>query len=90
MAKNVMFRGEGGGGLAKMPKWESELVDDLAELKDYVEALRADVLSIRTKLILVEAKLDDDATVTDTNYEELGTPAAMTAGVSTAALKTVK
>ena len=43
-----------------------------------IVALRADVAAVRTALIGALAKLDDDATVTDTNYEALWTPAALT------------
>lgn len=51
-------------------------------------ALVVDVAAFRTAFIVVLAKLDDDAGVTDTDYEALATPAALTAAaiVSTADL----
>ena len=52
------------------------------ELITLLNAMLADYTSIRTNLITLAAKLDDDATVTDTNYEATCTPAALTVTVS--------
>ena len=64
----------------------NELGDDHATFKTVVDelktdytALLADVTAIRTSLIATTAKLDADATVTDTNYGSLNNPAALTA-----------
>lgn len=44
-------------------------------LKDEFDDIRAELDDIRTKFVAVLAKLDDDAGVTDTNYESTQSPA---------------
>jgi hypothetical protein len=51
---------------------------DATELKALLDAILVDLTALRTAQIGLAAKLDDDATVTDTNYEALWTPAALT------------
>lgn len=47
---------------------------DARELKALLDAIRADQLALKASIVGIAAKLDDDATVTDTNYEALWTP----------------
>lgn len=61
------------------------LAADNASLRTQLTALLADVTAIRTAYLVVTAKLDLDATVTDTNYAALGNPAALTAVAPAAA-----
>ncbi len=49
--------------------------DDMAVL---LNAARADLAALRASFLLLTAKLDADATVTDTNYASLTNPAALT------------
>lgn len=53
-------------------------MDDLSKnaLRILINSLRTDVATLRTNFAVVTAKLDADATVTDTNYGALsaGTP----------------
>lgn len=51
---------------------------DGEELRKVLAALLADVTAIRTAVTAVTAKLDADATVTDTNYASTCNPAALT------------
>lgn len=45
--------------------------------KDILAGMAADIAAIRTALIGVNLKLDNDVGVTDTNYTALFTPAAL-------------
>lgn len=60
-----------------MPKQISATLLNLAE-KELLTALVADVNALRAANAILLAKLDADATVTDTNYAALCTPAAAT------------
>ena len=51
---------------------------DEQNLRILLGALQDDITAIRDSLIVLAAKLDDDASVTDTDYEALCTPAAQT------------
>ena len=55
------------------------VVNDLTDLRTKYTALLADTTAIRASAIGVNAKLDLDAGVTDTNYSALWNPAALTA-----------
>ena len=52
---------------------------ELAALREEFNKLAAEVTDIQTKMTALLAKLDDDATVTDTDYEATCAPAAATA-----------
>jgi Skp family chaperone for outer membrane proteins len=47
------------------------------ELNQLLAAVYADLSALRTSIVAVTAKLDADATVTDTNYGALCNPAAL-------------
>ncbi|MBC3919165.1 hypothetical protein H8L32_16860 [Undibacterium sp. CY18W] len=51
---------------------------DAEAVRFLITALRADVAALRTALIATNAKLDNDAGVTDTNYGALNNPPALT------------
>jgi hypothetical protein len=51
---------------------------DAKELRKLLENVLADNTAIRAALVAVTAKLDADATVTDTNYAATCNPAALT------------
>lgn len=48
------------------------------ELKEAFGTVLADLTALRASIVGVNAKLDADATVTDTNYAALWNPAALT------------
>lgn len=54
-------------------------VDDLTDLRAKYTALLADATAMHASIIGVNAKLDADAGVTDTNYSALWNPATLTA-----------
>jgi len=54
-------------------------VADVTDLRTKYTALLADVTAIRASVVGVNAKLDADAGVTDTNYAATWNPAALTA-----------
>lgn len=51
---------------------------DPADMKVLLDAALADLTALRASFLLLTAKLDSDATVTDTNYASLTNPAALT------------
>lgn len=63
----------GSGGANVAPGGSAGSPDLATAIRDIAD----DLAELRTQFILILAKLDDDATVTDTNYEALGTPAAL-------------
>src|SRR5688572_18750202 len=77
----------GSGSSARHPPLATVLrafIDDMVtmkaeELVSRGAALLVDVANTRSQLIVLLAKLDDDAGVTDTTYEATHTPAALTA-----------
>lgn len=46
-------------------------------VKDVLQSLLADVTALRASILLITAKLDLDAGVTDTTYASLTNPAAL-------------
>lgn len=48
------------------------------QLKFLLDAILADITALRASILLITAKLDADATVTDTNYAATCDPAALT------------
>lgn len=84
--------GTGAGGINKLEQILNDIAADIKEIytkvtagrADIVDhrtkhaALAADVLEIHTKLKAVNAKLDLDAGVTDTNYAATLNPADLT------------
>jgi hypothetical protein len=48
------------------------------DVKVLLDAARADLAALRASFLLLTAKLDLDATVTDTNYASLTNPPALT------------
>ena len=46
-------------------------------VKDVLQSLLTDVTALRASILLITAKLDLDAGVTDTNYASLTNPAAL-------------
>lgn len=64
---------------ADLYEFLTETITLVNELKADFNLLHADVTGIRTKIVNINAKLDADAGVTDTNYGALQNPAAMTA-----------
>ena len=63
----------GSGGANVAPGGSAGSPDLATAIRDIAD----DLAELRTQFILILAKLDDDATVTDNNYEALGTPAAL-------------
>ncbi|NUP12891.1 MAG: hypothetical protein HOW73_43180 [Polyangiaceae bacterium] len=63
--------GEGGANMA--PGGAAGLPDLATVLRDVAD----DLAALRTSIVGIAGKLDADATVTDTNYAALHTPAAM-------------
>lgn len=53
-------------------------VRDQRELKKVLDAMLTDITALRTAIVAITAKLDADATVTDTNYAATCDPAALT------------
>lgn len=51
---------------------------DEQNLRILLNALQDDITAIRTSFVTLTAKLDDDATVTDTDYASVCDPAALT------------
>lgn len=47
------------------------------DVKVLLDAVRADLTALRAAFLLLTAKLDADATVTDTNYAATTNPAAL-------------
>lgn len=63
----------GSGGANLTPGGSAGSPDLATALREVAD----DLTELRTKFIAVLAKLDDDAGVTDTNYEALHTPVAL-------------
>lgn len=69
--------GQGGANLAPGgAAGEPTLAVALRDIADDLATVKANVNSLRTAYIVALAKLDDDAGVTDTNYEALAAPPA--------------
>ena len=51
---------------------------EAVELRATLTTVLADLAALRASIVGVNAKLDADATVTDTNYSALWNPAALT------------
>ncbi len=60
----------------RLQNWDS--VPDQKNLTALLNALQDDVTAIRASILLITAKLDADAGVTDTNYAATTNPAALT------------
>lgn len=63
--------------MARTVKLSAELLD--TDTKQVLEAFQADIAALRAAVVALTAKLDADATVTDTNYGTLCNPPALKA-----------
>lgn len=61
--------------MARDVKIRAELLD--TKTKEVLEAIQADLAALRAGVVAVTAKLDADATVTDTDYAATCNPAAL-------------
>lgn len=52
--------------------------NDASKLRKALEATQDDLTALRTSIVAITAKLDADATVTDTDYAATCNPAALT------------
>jgi len=62
--------------MAQQIKISAQLID--LESKKVLSAVAVDLAALRASIVALTAKLDLDATVTDTNYASLTNPPAMT------------
>ena len=59
----------------RLQRWDS--VSDQKNLNALLNAVQDDLTAIRASVLLITAKLDADAGVTDTNYAATTNPAAL-------------
>ena len=59
----------------RLQRWDS--VSDQKNLNALLNAVQDDLAAIRASILLITAKLDADAGVTDTNYAATTNPAAL-------------
>lgn len=59
----------------RLQRWDS--VSDQKNLNALLNAVQDDLTAIRASILLITAKLDADAGVTDTNYAATTNPAAL-------------